>query len=120
MVSDAAKKKAAAKKLKNTAKLQGKDAADKQAAAMSTSAVRTAAFPYKGSPPQYPPDKARASHPRRHIRKREDAVYRRSLIKRAVERLTAVPALPVPELEAQPCHAATQCQSFQYLVVAQS
>ncbi len=44
MVSDAAKKKAATKKLKNTAKLQGKDAADKQAAAMSTSAVRNAAL----------------------------------------------------------------------------
>ena len=40
MVSDAAKKKAAAKKFKTTAKLQGKDAADKQAAAMSNSAVR--------------------------------------------------------------------------------
>ena len=45
-MSDAAKKKAAAKKLKTTAKLQGKDAADKQAAAMSTSAVRRAAFSF--------------------------------------------------------------------------
>ncbi len=43
MVSDAAKKKAAAKKLKTTAKLQGKDVADKQAAAISASAVREAA-----------------------------------------------------------------------------
>ena len=46
MVSDAAKKKAAAKKLKNTEKLRGKDAADKQAAAMSNSAVsRAVALP---------------------------------------------------------------------------
>ena len=49
MVSDAAKKKAAAKKLKNTAKLQGKDAADKQAAAMSHSAVRNAPLPRQHS-----------------------------------------------------------------------
>ena len=40
MVSDAAKKKALAKKLKTTAKLQGKDVADAMAASMSTSAVR--------------------------------------------------------------------------------
>ena len=39
MVSDAAKKKALAKKLNKTAKFQGKDAADAQAASMSHSAV---------------------------------------------------------------------------------
>lgn len=41
MVSDAAKKKALAKKLNKTAKFQGKDAADAQAASISHSAVRT-------------------------------------------------------------------------------
>ena len=41
MVSDAAKKKAMAKKLNKTAKFQGKDAANAQAANMSHSAVRT-------------------------------------------------------------------------------
>lgn len=40
MVSDAAKKKALAKKLSKTAKFQGKDAADAQAASISHSAVR--------------------------------------------------------------------------------
>ena len=40
MVSDAAKKKALAKKLNKTAKFQGKDAADAQAASISHSAVR--------------------------------------------------------------------------------
>ena len=40
MVSDAAKKKALAKKLNKTAKLHGKDAANAQAEAISHSAVR--------------------------------------------------------------------------------
>ena len=40
MVSDAAKKKALAKKLAKTTKFQGKDAANAQAASLSQSAVR--------------------------------------------------------------------------------